>query len=131
MTFRVRLPIKMLPGARGGIERPVSGTVLRSSGVCSLAVALTAIGCASASQRIVQHVSRGEYSEARTLLEKEGAGEQLKPSVEHDLIEARAAFTARIEKDYGSELERLRKIGLLRLARSKASEGLNIVPWSD
>lgn len=96
----------------------------------SLYLCLFLASCASLPQQISRHVDRGEYLQARALLEKQGVGEYVRKDSKPEALEARRLFTSKIENRYVQEASQLASSGALRSAIVKVDEGIAISPWS-
>lgn len=97
----------------------------------ALCLCLFLASCASLPQQISRHVDRGEYWQARALLEKEGVGEHVRKDAKPEALEARRLFASKIGDLYVREASQLASSGAVRSALAKVDEGLAISPWSD
>ena len=96
----------------------------------SVSLCLFLISCASLPQQISRHIDRGEYSEARALLEKEGVGEYVRKDSKPEALEARRLFTSKIDELYVLQASQLASSGIIRGAIARVDQGLTISPWS-
>jgi len=105
------------------IQNPISMLVV--------GVSILIISCAPLPKTISDTLVRGEFRQARVLLEKEGVGQHIRPNSKPEALEARRIFSEGIETSFIPNIAKLECSGLLHAALSKIMEGIDLVPWSD
>lgn len=104
--------------------------IINNKRIILLSLFLLLNSCASLSQQISNLTDRGEYTQARALLEKEGVGEQVRANAKPEAIEAKRLFASNVESRFREEATILANSGAIRSALAKINEGLAVCPWS-
>jgi S1-C subfamily serine protease len=107
------------------------GYLQRSTSLLIVGIGILLICCAPLPKKISDSLDRGEFRQARVLLEKEGVGRDIRPNSKTDALEARRIFSDGIETRYISDVIKLKHSGLMHAALSKVEDGIDLVPWSD